>query len=290
MTATRTRGSGVAHIARAALESIAYQTRDVVDAMSAESGTPLAELRIDGGASANNLLAQFQADLLGVPVALWLARVKAMSHARAMIGLVPQELTLEMFETVINLKPESEWRPGMTTDKLIAEMDKALQFPGVSNAWTMPIKARIDMLSTGIRTPIGVKVFGGQAIHAGGIIVRQLGTKIHPGTNVRAGRDLRDHPPEPLVQVNLGNNETWDTHQAAFPNLRDYLLPPFDRALSALLDDLDAAGLLAETLVVVGSDITERLIELMPRRIQPPLRRVLRITAPLALGSNLADQ
>jgi Cu(I)/Ag(I) efflux system membrane protein CusA/SilA len=66
----------------------------------------------------------------------------------------------EMFETVINLKPQEEWRPGMTTDKLIAEMDKALQFPGVSNAWTMPIKARIDMLSTGIRTPIGIKVFG----------------------------------------------------------------------------------------------------------------------------------
>jgi len=67
---------------------------------------------------------------------------------------------IEMFETVINLKPPEEWRPGMTTDKLIAEMDKALQFPGVSNAWTMPIKARIDMLSTGIRTPIGIKVFG----------------------------------------------------------------------------------------------------------------------------------
>ncbi len=66
----------------------------------------------------------------------------------------------EMFETVINLKPQEEWRPGMTTDKLISEMDKALQFPGVSNAWTMPIKARIDMLSTGIRTPIGIKVFG----------------------------------------------------------------------------------------------------------------------------------
>jgi Cu(I)/Ag(I) efflux system membrane protein CusA/SilA len=66
----------------------------------------------------------------------------------------------EMFETVINLKPESEWRAGLTTDKLIAELDRALQFPGVSNAWTMPIKARIDMLSTGIRTPIGIKVFG----------------------------------------------------------------------------------------------------------------------------------
>ena len=67
---------------------------------------------------------------------------------------------MEMFETVINLKPENEWRPGMTTDKLIAELDKALQFPGVANSWTMPIKARIDMLSTGIRTPIGIKVFG----------------------------------------------------------------------------------------------------------------------------------
>jgi copper/silver efflux system protein len=67
---------------------------------------------------------------------------------------------LEMFETVINLKPESEWRAGMTIDKLIAEMDGALQFPGISNAWTMPIKARLDMLSTGIRTPIGIKVFG----------------------------------------------------------------------------------------------------------------------------------
>ena len=67
---------------------------------------------------------------------------------------------LEMFETVINLKPQEEWRAGMDTDKLIAEMDKALQFPGVANSWTMPIKARIDMLSTGIRTPIGIKVFG----------------------------------------------------------------------------------------------------------------------------------
>jgi len=65
-----------------------------------------------------------------------------------------------MFETVVNLKPKEEWRPGVTVDRLIAEMDKALQFPGVSNAWTMPIKARIDMLSTGIRTPIGVKVIG----------------------------------------------------------------------------------------------------------------------------------
>src|SRR6476646_4759391 len=67
---------------------------------------------------------------------------------------------IEMFETVVNLKPKEEWRPGLTIDGLIQEMDKALQFPGVSNAWTMPIKARIDMLATGIRTLVGVKVIG----------------------------------------------------------------------------------------------------------------------------------
>ena len=66
----------------------------------------------------------------------------------------------EMFETLVNLKPRAEWRAGLTVDGLIAEMDEALQFPGVSNAWTMPIRARIDMLSTGIRTPVGVKVIG----------------------------------------------------------------------------------------------------------------------------------
>jgi Cu(I)/Ag(I) efflux system membrane protein CusA/SilA len=67
---------------------------------------------------------------------------------------------VEMFETVINLKPESDWRPDMTLDKLISELDQALQFPGIANSWTMPIKARLDMLATGIRTPIGIKVFG----------------------------------------------------------------------------------------------------------------------------------
>jgi copper/silver efflux system protein len=67
---------------------------------------------------------------------------------------------LEMFETVINLKPESEWRKGMTVEKLKNEMDEALTFPGVANSFTMPIKARIDMLSTGIRTRLGMKVMG----------------------------------------------------------------------------------------------------------------------------------
>src|SRR5450631_662090 len=70
----------------------------------------------------------------------------------------------EMFETIVNLKPKREWRPGVTIESLTAEMDRALQFPGVSNAWTMPIRARIDMLSTGIRTPVGVKVIGADLV------------------------------------------------------------------------------------------------------------------------------
>ncbi|MEO6945444.1 MAG: CusA/CzcA family heavy metal efflux RND transporter, partial [Nitrobacter sp.] len=90
----------------------------------------------------------------------------------------------EMFETIINLKPKEEWRSGVTIDSLTAEMDKALQFPGVSNAWTMPIKARIDMLSTGIRTPVGVKVIGADLVEIGKLakeIERVL--KAVPGTS-----------------------------------------------------------------------------------------------------------
>ncbi|MGO9138788.1 MAG: efflux RND transporter permease subunit [Syntrophales bacterium] len=67
---------------------------------------------------------------------------------------------LEMFETVINLKPEAEWREGMTVDQIKNEMNDALSIPGVSNSFTMPIKARIDMLATGIRTPVGIKILG----------------------------------------------------------------------------------------------------------------------------------
>jgi Cu(I)/Ag(I) efflux system membrane protein CusA/SilA len=67
---------------------------------------------------------------------------------------------LDMFETTISLKPRSQWRKGMTQERLIAQMDSAVRLPGVANAWTMPIKGRIDMLATGIRTPVGVKIFG----------------------------------------------------------------------------------------------------------------------------------
>jgi Cu(I)/Ag(I) efflux system membrane protein CusA/SilA len=90
----------------------------------------------------------------------------------------------EMIETVINLKPPSEWRAGMTLERLIAEMDRALQIPGVSNAWTQPIKARIDMLATGIRTPVGVKVYG-QNLEQIEALARQIEAAIRnvPGTS-----------------------------------------------------------------------------------------------------------
>ncbi|MBY3364599.1 efflux RND transporter permease subunit [Rhizobium laguerreae] len=92
--------------------------------------------------------------------------IKSFPEVQSVFGKAGRALTAtdpaptEMFETIITLKPKSEWRRGVTTDSLKQEMDAALQFPGVSNAWTMPIRARIDMLSTGIRTPVGVKVYG----------------------------------------------------------------------------------------------------------------------------------
>ncbi|MBN8917120.1 MAG: efflux RND transporter permease subunit [Rhizobiales bacterium] len=92
--------------------------------------------------------------------------IKSFPEVASVYGKAGRALTAtdpaptEMFETIINLRPKDEWRPGLTIDSLKAEMDQALQFPGVSNAWTMPIRARIDMLATGIRTPVGVKVFG----------------------------------------------------------------------------------------------------------------------------------
>ncbi len=92
--------------------------------------------------------------------------IKGFPEVESVFGKAGRALTatdpapLEMFETVIELKPQNQWRPGMTMDRLIDEMNTALEMPGVTNAWTMPIKARIDMLSTGIRTPVGIKVFG----------------------------------------------------------------------------------------------------------------------------------
>jgi Cu(I)/Ag(I) efflux system membrane protein CusA/SilA len=77
---------------------------------------------------------------------------------RAETATDPAPLT--MIETTIRLKPKEEWRPGMTPEKLVEEMNSAIQIPGLTNAWTMPIKTRIDMLSTGIKTPVGIKIAG----------------------------------------------------------------------------------------------------------------------------------
>ncbi|MEX1222786.1 MAG: CusA/CzcA family heavy metal efflux RND transporter [Idiomarina sp.] len=77
---------------------------------------------------------------------------------RAQTATDPAPLT--MLETTIQLKPESEWRAGMTLEKIIAELDARVQIPGVTNAWVQPIKTRIDMLSTGLKTPLGLKISG----------------------------------------------------------------------------------------------------------------------------------
>jgi hypothetical protein len=80
--------------------------------------------------------------------------VRFTDEKRYFVSEATDPAPIKMFETIINLKPKNEWRPGVTNGSLKTETDQALQFPGVSDAWTMPIRARIDMLSTGIRTPV----------------------------------------------------------------------------------------------------------------------------------------
>src|SRR6185312_13658740 len=67
---------------------------------------------------------------------------------------------LEMLETTIRLKPQSQWRAGMTMERLTEELDKAVNIPGLSNVWVQPVRGRIDMLSTGIKSPLGIKISG----------------------------------------------------------------------------------------------------------------------------------
>jgi Cu(I)/Ag(I) efflux system membrane protein CusA/SilA len=80
---------------------------------------------------------------------------------------------LSMMETIVLLKPKSQWRKDVSTDQLVNEMNEAVRIPGVSNAWTMPIKNRIDMLTTGIRTPVGIKIYGADLAR-----IEQLGRQI----------------------------------------------------------------------------------------------------------------
>ncbi|VAX19422.1 Cobalt-zinc-cadmium resistance protein CzcA; Cation efflux system protein CusA [hydrothermal vent metagenome] len=92
--------------------------------------------------------------------------IKTFPEVESVLGKIGRAETatdpapLSMIETTIRLKPQSEWPEGMTPQKLINKMDAAIKIPGVTNAWTMPIKTRIDMLSTGIKTPVGIKIAG----------------------------------------------------------------------------------------------------------------------------------
>jgi Cu(I)/Ag(I) efflux system membrane protein CusA/SilA len=92
--------------------------------------------------------------------------IKSFPEVKDVLGKVGRAETatdpapLSMIETTITLKPDEEWRSGMTMEKLVDELNAAIQFPGLTNAWTMPIKTRIDMLSTGIKTPVGIKLMG----------------------------------------------------------------------------------------------------------------------------------
>ncbi len=99
-------------------------------------------------------------------------------HALAKVGRSTSPLDpapLEMMETTIDLKPRSQWPPGMTIGKLTREMNRAINFPGVVNAWTMPIKNRIDMVSTGIKTPVGIKISGPNLD-----VLEKLGKEVEP--------------------------------------------------------------------------------------------------------------
>lgn len=90
---------------------------------------------------------------------------------------------LTMLETTIMLKPEEQWREGLTPDMLIDSLDRAIQFPGLTNAWTMPIRTRIDMLATGIKTPVGIKVMGPSLDSLNAIATRiETTVKKLPGT------------------------------------------------------------------------------------------------------------
>ncbi|WDA82252.1 hypothetical protein M0J08_22115 [Klebsiella pneumoniae] len=93
---------------------------------------------------------------------------------------------LEMVETTIQLKPEDQWRPGMTMEKIIDELDKTVRLPGLANLWVPPIRNRIDMLSTGIKSPIGIKVSGTVLSDIDAI----TGAEYRGGSPKRAGRHV----------------------------------------------------------------------------------------------------
>jgi copper/silver efflux system protein len=105
-------------------------------------------------AKASELLQQTDKLIMTVP------EVKTVFGKAGRAETATDPAPLEMFETTIQLKPRKEWRPGMTPDKLVEELDRVVKVPGLANVWVPPIRNRIDMLATGIKSPIGVKVSG----------------------------------------------------------------------------------------------------------------------------------
>ena len=129
---------------------------------------------------------------------------------RAETATDPAPLT--MIETLIKLKPRDQWRPGMTVEKLKHELDQRVKFPGLTNAWIMPIKTRIDMLSTGIKTPVGVKVAGSdiKTIEKIGLEIEQVLMQLHGTASVYservAGGRYIEIIPKRLEAARLGLN------------------------------------------------------------------------------------
>jgi Cu(I)/Ag(I) efflux system membrane protein CusA/SilA len=112
---------------------------------------------------------------------------------------------LTMIETTVQLKPEAEWRDGMTMDSIRAELDRAVQIPGVTNVWIQPIKNRIDMLATGIKTPVGVKISGAdlRVIESIGIAVEQAVAGIDGTASAYAERPVGGR----FIEINVDREE-----------------------------------------------------------------------------------
>jgi Cu(I)/Ag(I) efflux system membrane protein CusA/SilA len=112
---------------------------------------------------------------------------------------------LTMIETTVQLKPEAEWREGMTMEGIRAELDRAVQIPGVTNVWIQPIKNRIDMLATGIKTPVGVKISGAdlKVIETIGIAVEQAVAGIDGTASAYAERPVGGR----FIEINVNRDE-----------------------------------------------------------------------------------
>ncbi len=155
---------------------------------------------------ARELLRQTDALILQTPE---VARVFG-KVGRADTATDPAPLT--MIETLVELKPRAQWRPGLTVKKLIDELDQRVRFPGLTNAWVMPVKTRIDMLSTGIKTPLGVRVSGDdpETLQAIGQQVQRLLADVPGSASVYAERtaDGRyiDIAPKRLAAARLALN------------------------------------------------------------------------------------